>query len=71
MEQPRRNCVFATLAAKRALALDGSFFETNLLTQPLSVPYLFFRSDVGPDPDPGNLGLTVVPMIVWRFTMTW
>ena len=28
------------------------FFETNLLTQPLSVPYLFFRSDFGPDPDP-------------------
>ncbi len=25
---------------------------TNLLTQPLNVPYLFFRSDFGPDPDP-------------------
>jgi len=25
---------------------------TNLLTQPLNVPYLFFRGDMGPDPDP-------------------
>ena len=25
---------------------------TNLLTQPLNVPYLFLRGDVGPDPDP-------------------
>jgi dienelactone hydrolase len=25
---------------------------TNLLTQPLKVPYLFFRGDFGPDPDP-------------------
>jgi uncharacterized repeat protein (TIGR03803 family) len=38
---------------KAAAGLDGAFFvETNLLTQPLSVPYLSFRSDDGPDPDP-------------------
>ena len=40
---------------KAGAALDGSFFETNVLTQTLRVPWLFFRSDDGPDPDPGNL----------------
>jgi uncharacterized repeat protein (TIGR03803 family) len=39
---------------KAGAAMDGSFLETNLLTQPLSVPYLFFRADDGPDPDPGS-----------------
>ena len=37
---------------KAGAGIDGDFYETNLLTQPLSVPYLFFRSDDGPDPDP-------------------
>jgi uncharacterized repeat protein (TIGR03803 family) len=34
--------------------LDGSYFETNVLSQPLGVPWLFIRSDGGPDPDPSN-----------------
>jgi uncharacterized repeat protein (TIGR03803 family) len=38
---------------KAGAGLDGSFVETNLLTQPLSIPYLFFRSGVGPDPGAG------------------
>jgi uncharacterized repeat protein (TIGR03803 family) len=38
---------------KAGAGLDGPFWETNLLTQPLSVPFLYFRSDHGPDPAPG------------------
>jgi len=34
---------------KAGAGFDGSFFETNVVTQPLSVPYLFFRSGDGPD----------------------
>jgi hypothetical protein len=29
--------------------MDGSFFETNVLARPLSLPYLFFKSDDGSD----------------------
>jgi len=39
---------------KAGANLDGSYWETNLLTQSLSVPWLCFRSDYGPDPDPGD-----------------
>jgi len=35
---------------KAGAGFDWNFCETNLLTQPLSAPYLFFRSDFGPDP---------------------
>ena len=38
---------------KAGASLDGPFWETNLLKQPLGVPYLYFRSDLGPDPLPG------------------
>ncbi len=37
---------------KAGTGMDGVFVETNLLTQPLSVPYLYFRSGAGADPDP-------------------
>jgi len=37
---------------KAGAGFDADFFETNLLTQPLNAPYLFFRSDFGPDPAP-------------------
>jgi uncharacterized repeat protein (TIGR03803 family) len=37
---------------KAGAGFDADFFETNLLTQPLNVPYLYFRSDFGPDPAP-------------------
>jgi hypothetical protein len=40
---------------KAGAAFDGAYFETNLLTQALSVPYLYFRSGSGPDPEPGLL----------------
>jgi uncharacterized repeat protein (TIGR03803 family) len=40
---------------KAGAGMDGGFWETNVLTQPLNVPYLFFRSDVGPDLDPGGV----------------
>ena len=33
---------------------DGSYIETNLLTQPLSVPWLCLRDGVGTDPNPGS-----------------
>jgi uncharacterized repeat protein (TIGR03803 family) len=39
---------------KAGAAFDGLFVETNLLTEPLSVPFLFFRADAGVDPDPGG-----------------
>jgi uncharacterized repeat protein (TIGR03803 family) len=40
---------------KAGAALDGgSYAETNLLTQPLGVPFLFLRNYVGPDPDPNG-----------------
>ncbi|MCX6927535.1 MAG: hypothetical protein NT154_30660, partial [Verrucomicrobia bacterium] len=39
---------------KAGVGLDGSFFETNLLTQSLSVPFLFLRSGDLADPDPGS-----------------
>ena len=38
---------------KAGANMDGPCVETNLLTEPLSVPYLFFRSDFGPDPATG------------------
>jgi uncharacterized repeat protein (TIGR03803 family) len=38
---------------KAGAGMDGFFFETNLLTQPLSVPFLCFRGGDGPDPNPG------------------
>jgi uncharacterized repeat protein (TIGR03803 family) len=37
---------------KACASMDWVFVRTNLLTQPPSFPYLFFRSDFGPDPDP-------------------
>jgi uncharacterized repeat protein (TIGR03803 family) len=37
---------------KAGAGFDADFFETNLLTQPLNTPYLYFRSDFGPDPVP-------------------
>jgi len=37
---------------KAGAGLDGWCIETNVLHQPLSVPFLFFRSDYGPDPTP-------------------
>jgi uncharacterized repeat protein (TIGR03803 family) len=37
---------------KACVSMDYVFLRTNLLTQPPSFPYLFFRSDFGPDPDP-------------------
>jgi hypothetical protein len=37
---------------KAGAGMDGWFHETNLLTQTLSVPYLFLRAGNGPDPDP-------------------
>jgi uncharacterized repeat protein (TIGR03803 family) len=40
---------------KAGAGMDGFFFETNLLTQPLSVPFLYFRSDDGAEPNPGWL----------------
>ena len=40
---------------KAGAGMDGWFNESNLLTQPLSVPYLYFRSDLGPDPNPGSV----------------
>jgi len=39
---------------KAGAGFDGSFFETNVVTQPLSVPYLFFRGGDGPDPSSGG-----------------
>ncbi len=41
---------------KAGAGLDGYFCETNLLTQTLSVPFLFFRSGDGPDPNGPMLG---------------
>ena len=57
---------------KAGADMDGPYCETNVLTQPLSVPFLFFRSDFGPDPAAGYyiLGSRACPMIVWRFTMS-
>jgi uncharacterized repeat protein (TIGR03803 family) len=39
---------------KAGAGMDWMFIETNVLTQPLGVPWLYFRSDDGPDPDPGS-----------------
>jgi uncharacterized repeat protein (TIGR03803 family) len=43
---------------KAGVGLDSGSDDTNLLTQPLtqplSVPWLSFRSGLGPDPDPGE-----------------
>ena len=39
---------------KAGAGMDGTFFETNLLTQPLSVPFLFFRAGNGPDSPPDD-----------------
>ena len=38
---------------KAGANMDGPYCETNVLTQPLNAPYLFFRSDFGPDPAAG------------------
>jgi uncharacterized repeat protein (TIGR03803 family) len=35
---------------KAGVGMDAPYLETNVLTQPLSVPWLFFRSDLDPDP---------------------
>ena len=41
---------------KAGATLDGSIgLETNLLTQPLNVPYLFLLNDWAPDPNPGGV----------------
>jgi uncharacterized repeat protein (TIGR03803 family) len=42
---------------KAGVGMEGApYLETNLLTQPLSVPYLYFRCDDGRDLDPlGNV----------------
>jgi uncharacterized repeat protein (TIGR03803 family) len=37
---------------KAGAGMDGTFWESNLLTQRLSIPFLLFRSGLGPDPDP-------------------
>lgn len=37
---------------KAGAGMDWEYEETNVLTQPLGVPWLYFRSDDGPDPDP-------------------
>ena len=37
---------------KAGVGTDAPYFETNVLTQRLAVPWLYFRSDDGPDPDP-------------------
>jgi dienelactone hydrolase len=39
---------------KAGAGMDGDFFETNVLAHALSVPYLFFRSDDGPDGPPDD-----------------
>jgi len=38
---------------KAGADMDGPYCETNVLTQPLNVPFLLFRSDFGPDPAAG------------------
>jgi len=35
---------------KAGAGMDAPYLETNVLTQPLGVPWLFFRSDLDPDP---------------------
>ena len=37
---------------KATAGLDGIFWKPDLLLMPLNKPFLFFRSDDGPDPDP-------------------
>lgn len=37
---------------KAGAGMDWFYVETNVLTRPLGVPWLYFRSDDGPDPDP-------------------
>jgi uncharacterized repeat protein (TIGR03803 family) len=44
---------FRDSRCKAGAGMDGWFFENDVLTQPLGVPFLDFRSDMGPDPDPG------------------
>jgi uncharacterized repeat protein (TIGR03803 family) len=39
---------------KAGAGIDWFYIETNVLTKPLNVPWLYFRSDDGPDPDPNN-----------------
>ena len=51
---------------KAGVGLDAYSSDTNLLTRPLNVPYLFLRSDWGLDPDPGEVSLTVVPSADFR-----
>jgi hypothetical protein len=46
---------------KAGAGMDWLYVETNVLTQPLGVPWLFFRSDDGPDPNPGGFGLNGFP----------
>jgi pimeloyl-ACP methyl ester carboxylesterase len=39
---------------KAGVGMDWWYVETNVLTHPLGVPWLYFRSDDGPDPDPAS-----------------
>jgi uncharacterized repeat protein (TIGR03803 family) len=39
---------------KAGAGIDWLYMETNVLAQPLNVPWLYFRSEDAPDPDPGN-----------------
>jgi hypothetical protein len=39
---------------KAGANMDGNLVETNVLTRPLSVPYLFFRCDDSPDGPPDD-----------------
>jgi uncharacterized repeat protein (TIGR03803 family) len=39
---------------KAGAGIDWFYIETDVRTKPLNVPWLYFRSDDGPDPDPNN-----------------
>ncbi|MGA2177435.1 MAG: choice-of-anchor tandem repeat GloVer-containing protein [Verrucomicrobiota bacterium] len=42
---------------KAGVGMDAPYLETNVLTQPLGVPWLFFRSDLDPGPAAWYFGL--------------
>ncbi|HXR47277.1 MAG TPA: choice-of-anchor tandem repeat GloVer-containing protein [Candidatus Limnocylindrales bacterium] len=42
---------------KAGVGIDAPYLETNLLTQPLGRPWLYFRSDLDPDPAAWFMGL--------------
>jgi uncharacterized repeat protein (TIGR03803 family) len=44
---------------KAGVGWDPYSSDTDLLTRPLNVPYLFLRSGWGPDPDPGNIEFVI------------